>query len=188
MKLRVVKSRPIERIFEPDEMNLKEIRKSWSREDLLKQAGVFFLKDIVHLLGIDSSKIKLEARKVIARKKSPWQVMGARKIWNHWVIRMKIFAPYYRQYLQPRILKLPQSMDSNKLLQLTGIYLLTDVCRQLPFSAHQLRYQAKRNPNARKDFGVWKDEEINAFVVDMAPFSIWIRQLWEGNFTTRVSH
>ena len=174
------KPKPI--IFEPDEMNLREFEKSWQREELLKQEGVFFLKDITRLLEIDSAKIKNEANKIVAGKRSPWRVMGARKIWNHWVIRMTVFAPYYRKHLQPRIMKLPKSIDANHLLRLTGTFYLTDVCRLLPFSTHQLRYQAKQNPASKREYGIWKDEKLNAFVVDMKPFSIWIRSLWEGNF------
>jgi hypothetical protein len=59
-----------------------------------------------------------------------------------------------------------------------GLFLLTDVCRLIPFSTHQLRYQAKRNRNAREEYGIWKDADLNAFVVDMTIFSAWINELW----------
>ena len=44
MKLHVVKSRPIQRVFEADEMILMEVRRSWSCEDVLNQKGVFSRK------------------------------------------------------------------------------------------------------------------------------------------------
>ena len=109
--------------------------------------------------------------------------MGARKIWSHWLIRMKVFAPYYRRHLKPRILRLEKTVDANRLLQRNGRFFLTDVCRHLPFSAHQLRYQAKNNPNAKQDYGLWKDPKLNAFIVEMEVFSQWVKRLWAGHFS-----
>ena len=47
-----------ELIFEPDAMISREVSPSWTLEDLLKQDGVFFLKDLVGLLNIDSARVK----------------------------------------------------------------------------------------------------------------------------------
>ena len=176
------KSKKIVNIFAADEMNLVEVKSIWSPEELLGKEGIFFLKDIIKVLDLDPAKVKKKAREIREQQKDPWEVMGARKIWNHWIIRMVIFAPYYRQHLISRVRSLKKDWDGNALLRQKGIFFLTEVCRLIPFSAHQIRYQAKRNPNAKIEIGVWKDGELNAFLVDMELFAPWINRLWEGHF------
>ena len=51
----------------------------------------------------------------------------------------------------------------------------------IPFSTNQIRYQAKNNINSRKEYGVWKDEKLGCFVVDMPIFARWVERLWEQN-------
>ena len=163
-------------------MDLMDVKSHWKPEVLLRQEGIFFLKDIIKILEMETSKVKKKANEIRSRGKDPWGIMGARKIWNHWIIRMKIFAPFYKRHLIPKIKKLPPNMNGNTLLQQTGVYFLTDVCRYIPFSAHQIRYQAKRHLDSKKEIGVWKDEQLNCFVIDMPVFSPWIKSLWTGGF------
>ena len=171
-----------ELIFEPDEMKLKAVNRNWSTEELLAQEGVFFLKDFVSKIELTSAHVKKEARKIAASGRSPYQIMGARKVWNHWVVRMKVFQKYYQKHLAPAFRHVKPGWNGNQLLQQEGIFLLAEVCRLLPFNSHQLRYQAKKHDNARKALGIWKDEDLGSFVVDMEPFAKWIQVLWEGGF------
>ena len=174
----------IELIFAPDEMVLQKVRANISRDELLRTDGVFFLKDIAAILEIDSAVIKKRARAMVEAGKSPWRVMGARKIWNHWIIRMKVFSPYYRRRLISHVRAIPPEWNGNILLGQHGIFYLTDVCRLIPFTPQQLRYQAKRNPDARTELGIWKDVELGAYLVDMGIFGPWINRVWEdGNAT-----
>ena len=172
-----------ELVFAQDEMDLKEVGRHWTQKDLLSEEGVFFLKDTVDLLQINSAMIKRNARELRQKNLSAWKIMGVRKIWNHWIIRMTVFAPYYKKHLKSKVHKLRGILDANTLLNQTGIYYLTDVCRYLPFSAHQLRYQAKNNPNSKHDYGLWKDQKLNAFIVEMEVFSKWVKRLWAGHFS-----
>ena len=167
------------RVFAQDEMNLRAVNSLWRPEDLLGEEGVFFLKDVVKILDLDPTKIKRKAKELVANGQSTWDIMGARKIWNHWILRMTVFAPYYRKNLISRVQAIPKNMNGNILLEQKGVFFLTDVSKHIPFSTHQLRYQAKRNPRSKEEFGIWKDEELNAFVVDMERFGPWIRSLWE---------
>lgn len=166
-------------LFDDDEMELMQVDPTWTQDDLLAQEGIFFLKDIVKKLGVDALKVKKHARIFRDKGRDAYAVMGARKIWNHWIIRMTTFAPYFREHLIPRIKTVNPNWTGNVLLKQTGLFLLTDVCAKIPFSANQLRHQAKRNPNSRQEYGIWKDEELNLFVVDMEPFAKWITQLWD---------
>ncbi len=169
-------------IFEADEMQLKEVDPNWSPEYLLAQESIFFLKDVVKVLQIDSIKVKKKARELNQKHKSPWERMGVRKIWNHWIVRMKVFGPFYRKHLVSRVKNIQEDWDGNDLLKQKGLFFLTDVCKLIPFSTYQLRYQAKKNPAAKKEYGVWKDKELNAYVVDMELFAPWIFSLWEGKY------
>ena len=153
-------------LFQDDEMTLRQIDPNWSHEELLNQEGIFFLKDICKVLGLDTIKVKRRARGY----KNAYAILGARKVWNHWIIRMKTFAPYYRKHLIPKTRKVDPEWDGNTLLKQKGVFLLTDISKKLPFSTHQLRYQAKRNPNSRKEYGIWKDKELKVFLVNMEPF------------------
>ena len=170
-----------EQIFQRDEMQLVAVESHWTAEEILAIEGIFFLKDIAKALNLEPVKVKIHAKDISVRGEDPWAVMGARKVWNHWMIRMAVFAPYYRKHLISHIRKVSAEWDGNTLLRQKGLFYLTDVCRLIPFTSHQLRYQAKRHEDARKQIGIWKDDELNAFVVDMAVFAPWIARLWSRN-------
>jgi len=172
----------IERIFAPDEMKTRAVHAHWSAQELLAQEGIFFLKDIVAKLELTSAQVKKAARSIAAAGQCPYRVMGARKVWNHWAVRMTVFRAYYAKHLAPTVRRIEADWNGNRLLQEKGIFALAEVCRKLPFNAHQLRYQAKTNPDARREYGIWKDPDRGAFVVDMEPFAAWIGRLWRGDF------
>jgi len=172
----------VEMVFAGDEMTLIQPHTFWTREELLGKEGIFFLKDIADHLGLDSILIKKKALALREKGDSPWELMGVKKIWNHWVIRMKVFAPYYRKHLMPVYQTVAGDWDANTLLKQKGIFLLSAVCKLVPFADHQLRYQAKKNPNSKTELGIWKDKKLKMYLVDMEPFSQWIHQLWsEGD-------
>lgn len=171
-----------EKIFQADEMSLGSVKHGWSVDTLLKQECIFFLKDIVTPLGIDAVKVKRHFKEIEQRGELPWEVMGVGKTWNHWIVRMKVFSPYYRKYMAPKARHIPKEWDGNKLLTQKGTFYLTEVCNHIPFTTHQIRYQAKKNPRSRQEIGVWKDKDLQLFLVDMNRFSKWVKGLWEGNF------
>ena len=167
-----------EKIFEEDAMDLVEVKTIWTAAEILAMEGVFFLKDVVKVLELHVPDLKKRAHALHNSGQNPWRVMGVRKIWNHWLIRMKVFAPYYRAHLKPRVRKLSGTWNSNHLLSEKGVFFLTEVCRYLPFSAHQIRYQAKKRTDPRQTIGVWKDDKLKVFLVDMELFAPWVRTLW----------
>ncbi len=173
----------IEKIFEEDEMILTEFDKNWSARELLTKKEIFFLKDVAKVLKIDIAKVKKKAKDLENAGHSPWQVMGCRKIWSHWMVRMKVFAPYYKRHFVPKINHVHDEWDGNTLLSQKGRYLLTEVCKKLPFTSHQIRYQANKSKNAKNEYGMWKDKDLNAFVIDMEKFSPWIKRLWSGDYS-----
>ena len=173
----------VEQIFQQDEMNLSEVNPDWTQDELLNRQSIFYLKDIVEILMLDPVKVKRKANELKKKDISPWDSMGVRKMWTHWIVRMSVFAPYYREHFRSKIKPIDPNWDGNTLLKQDGIFLLTAVCKLIPFSAHQLRYRAKTNPKSSDEYGIWKEAEINAFVVDMKVFSQWIKGLWSGEYT-----
>lgn len=172
----------VEVIFEPDEMSLSEVNPDWTPEELLAQKSIFYLKDILEILQLDPVKVKRKANEHIRKGGNAWERMGVRKMWTHWIVRMSVFAPYYRDHLRSKVRQIDPAWDGNLLLKQEGLFLLTSVCKLIPFSAHQLRYRAKTNPDSKKDYGIWKEKDLNAFVVDMPVFSVWVKGLWSGQF------
>ncbi len=166
-------------IFQPDEMMLRRVDPRWGRDQLLSQNnGVFLFKEISSLLDVSSVVLKRRAEEIAARGQNPWDVMGAKKLWNNWLIRIKVFGPYCKRHLVSKITReLPD--DGNELLESTGLFLLTAVCERLPFTAQQIRYQAKkRGERSRSEIGVWKDQSVGSYVCDMGIFSKWIKNAW----------
>ena len=165
--------------FQSDEQQLMDVDASWTPQELLEKENIFFLKDLNKVLDIDTTKVKKVARELKSKGGSTWDTMGIRKIWNHWMVRMTVFAPYFRENLISKVRTVKKNWDGNQLLQQKGLFLLTDVCKLIPFTSYQLRYQAKKNPNSREEFGVWKDKEMKTYLVDMEIFAEWVNTLWE---------
>ena len=107
--------------------------------------------------------------------------MGLRKVWNHWLVKMTLFAPYYLENLQSPYEILPEEWTANDLVApgRTGIFLLTEICKKIPFTANQIRYQAKQIQNSREEMGVWKDEGQKLFLVNLAIFGPWLKSIWD---------
>ncbi len=84
-----------------------------------------------------------------------------------------------KEVIQVRKLDSPD-LDANQMLQMDGIYRLTDVCRYLFFTPDQIRYQAKRCSDSRNVMGVFRFEPRGTYLVDMPIFSKWIAELWLG--------
>ncbi len=177
----------VDKIFEEDEMLLLVPRTYWTQAELLQKHGIFFLKDIVAHLHIDSILIKKRALTLRNMGSNPWEVMGVRKVWNHWMIRMKVFGPYFRKHIKPKYKEMEEGWDTHTLLVQKGVYLLTDVVKLVDFADHQLRYRARKSPNSRKYLGIWKDEDLNLFLVDMVTFSSWLTRHEAKHGTARKS-
>ncbi len=166
-------------IFQSDEMNLLEVKPHWDEETILAKPGMAFLKDVAPVLGITSDAVK-KAHDQLERTQGPgqgYEVTGARKIWNHWIVRLAIFGPFYLKHLKNPVQRVKAEWDGNELLKQEGWFPLAEVCNKLPFSLSQIRHQAKKNPNSREEYGVWKNERMNLFLVDMEPFAVWIKNL-----------
>lgn len=165
-------------IFASDEMNALKVEEGWTTEALLEQEGIFYLKDIAGLLRLNVPKLKARVRDLQAQGKPVWEVMGVKRIWLHWIVRMKVFAPYYRANLLPKDIGQIAGHDANSILQQKGLFYLSEVAKLLPFTAQQLRYQANKNPSSKAEMGVWKDAGLNSFLVDMPVFSKWLKTIW----------
>lgn len=166
----------IETIFQQDEMKVLVVNPSWSHDQLLAQEGMVFLKDVAHILGITSLDVKKQVHQILARGQNPYKIMGVRKIWNHWFMRLETFGPYYQRHLAILFQRVEPSWDTNTLLEKEGIFQLAEVVKLLPFASHQLRYRVKRNPRSKWEYGIWKEQHY--YLVNMVVFAPWIRSQW----------
>ncbi len=168
----------VEALFQDDEQTLRKPDPGVDPEALLRQDGVYFLKDVVPILAISNKEFRSQVEALERQGQDVWAVMGARKVWRHWMVRMKVFADYYRAQLAPRWQSVPDEWDGNRLMSAKGVFRMSDVVRKIPFSANQIRHKAKTLPDARRIMGVWKDERASVYLVDMAVFAPWVARLW----------
>lgn len=170
-----------EPLFDIDEMNFCKVEQDWGMDEILSQEGLFFLKDVANILCLTNQLVKIHVEALLASNRNPYDTMGVRKLWGHWVLRMKVFAPYYKNHLCPKYLPVRAHWDGNELLKQKGLYRLSEVCKKIPFSHVQLRTKA-REPHARTKFGMFKDEDSAHYLVDMEIFSVWLQRVWHNDF------
>ncbi len=127
-------------------------------------------------LNIFRPRLMSHVTKVEGEGKKPWDELGLRKTWAHWQVRMTVFAHFYQEQLRVPYLDIPESWDGNTLVnQHEGVFLLTEVCRLLPFTVHQIRYQSIKNPSK---MGVAKNRILGKYLVDIAIFGPWVKKKW----------
>jgi len=166
-------------VFAPDEMGgFQRPAVDETPESLLKREGVFFLKDVDKVLPLPGHVLKKHVQRLQAQGKDTWEIMGLRQIWNHWLVRMKTFAPYYRKRLAKAWLDVPEHWDPNQMLGEKGVFKLADVVKRLPVTNATIRHIAKTRPNAREEMGIWKDPASGNFLLEMETFGPWFSALW----------
>ena len=116
--------RKIDQIFESDEMELRSISPEWSADDLLSQEGIFYLKDVVGTLQLSTADFKKKAADLEQAGESPWEIMGLRKAWTHWIVRMKKFGEFVKTNAMPSVLEVDEDWDANHLLSQKGQFYL----------------------------------------------------------------
>jgi hypothetical protein len=168
-------------IFQLDEIEFRHVDPEWDRETLLAQDGIFYLKDLIEPLNLSRVRLYKAAETLHASGQDPWMVMGLRTVWTFWLIRMKTFSKYYGPHVRRPFKKVPETWNANDLANQTeGVYLLTEVCKLIPFTVHQIHFQAKKHPQARQKLGVWRDETLGVYLVNLVAFSPWLRTTWLG--------
>jgi len=165
-----------EEIFDENELLIKRVNPAWTLDQLLEQSGLFYFKDMHALLNISRQRPTQISRNLHEQNLNPWTTCGLRKVWTHWLVKMPLFAPYYNTLKIRHIKRVDTSWDGNFLITQQGVFLLAQVCKKIPFSTHQIRYRARKNPNAREEYGIWKEDDH--FFVQMELFGPWIRSLW----------
>ena len=171
---------PDDIVFGPDEMRLVSIETAWTATQMLDQNGIFYLKDVAAKLRLSSAEFKKRALDLEQEDQCSWEIMGIRKAWTHWIVRMKIFRGYYRSNQHPFVNRIEKDWNANQMLARKGYFYLKEVCSKIPFNAQQIRYQTRRNSKSRREFGVWKDPKYKTYVVDMEVFSAWIKHMWQS--------
>lgn len=165
-------------VFDKDERKRIKVNTNWSADTLLQQEGMIPLKDALKILPIKKDEVIRAYRDMEKSGEDAYKALGVRKLWHTWIIRMTVFAPFYRANLAPKYQKVDPSWDTETLLRQTGTFLLSDVFHLTPFTAHQLRHQCQLLKNARQEMGVYKDPNLKRYLVDMPIFQRWLSKLW----------
>jgi len=165
---------------------LQEVNPHWSSEELLNQQGLFFLKDVAPKLPLTSPELKQMLHELEKDGKSTWKIMGIRRRWTDWVVKMQKFKSFIKSMRYSQLRSVQEEWDANELLSKKGRFYLTDVCEKLPFSTEQLRYKVRKSENPAQEFGISKHPKNNAYVVDMEVFSTWISQFWKGEVSGKT--
>lgn len=158
------------------------------RGRIIEPGRNFFLEEVAEKLQVHPSEFKKEMRAHEKMGNYSLDVMGVRKTWTHWQVWMEKFAPYYKAHRFPKIRTVEKTWDGNTLLNQKGRFFLTDVCKKIPITPHQIRYRVRRCPTPKERYGVWKDDQYQAYLVDMEKFAKWVKQIWTaGNGVTSVN-
>ncbi len=160
--------------------HLENQEQRWSPEAMLRQSGIFYLEEVVKTLDIDSGKLKGLVQDWIAADKDIWRLMGIRKMWGQWIVRMSVFAPFYQRILAPRARPIPLHWDAETLLRQNGWFFLNEVCARLSYSLHKLQVHIRKLDYPRETIGLWKDPERMSPIVDMSLFGPWMTGLLQG--------
>ena len=166
----------MEPIFKNNEGKRCDVDPAWSPEQVLAQDGIFYLKDLVKLLSLDRNLLQQLYRNEIRSGLNPWNTLGLRLVFGQYLVNMSVFSTYYQAHLVPCWQEVNRDWDGNELLAQKGVFLLTEVCKNIPFSDRQIRYQCRKNADHREVMGVWRDSSAR-YLVDMAVFSVWIKQM-----------
>lgn len=165
-------------VFDRDERIRIEVQADWTVETLLKQVGMVPLKDAIKILPIKSADVVRAYHELEKAGEDAYQVMGARQLWKSWILRMIVFAPFYRAKLMPKYQAVDPSWDSETALNQVGTFLLSEVHHLTPFTAHQLRHQCLLLKDSRQVMGVYKHPELKRYLVDMPVFRRWLQKIW----------
>jgi len=153
----------LSRIFEPDEVAI-EVDPAWTREELLQKEGYFKFGHIQEKLGISCIDIHSAAKRVRSRGHSVYATIGVRSFWNNWYVRMKVFAPYYRDNIEPKQQKIPEDLDSFLKDPPKKVYILSNILQALDQPASVLRHFINIDPSPRETMGIWRNMELGKYV------------------------
>ncbi|CAM2011618.1 hypothetical protein [Acanthopleuribacter pedis] len=175
---RVVSREPIPLVFAPDERGVTN--HNGNLDTLFDQEGVVYFHTISDQLNLPSRTLKELANRY-PNEQECWREMGVRKLANAWLVRLVVFSRWYRTHYAPRLIdSVDPNWDGNALLRQKGRrFLLSEVTKKIPFSAHQLRYKARRMDNAKSVMGVCKEGDV--WVVHIDPFAKWVKQVWQSS-------
>ncbi len=147
-----------------------------SSRELLHQEGVYLLREVATRLHLERTKLKRRAHE----DDDAWSRLGIAFRQGEWLVNMSVFRRWYLHHAAAHIRFVESGWDANQLLSRRGRFLLNEVCYKIPFTTGQIRHQARKCADSRHEMGVWKDEIVGHYVVDMALFAEWIRTVWSA--------
>jgi len=171
--------RPTSNILLLEDAEIRSPEPSWDRETLLRQQGIFFLRDILNILDLEEIHIATIVRGQEKAGRDPWSTVGVRRIWNTWHVQMPAFALYYKRHIQPPYAQVPGEWDANAVIAAAGVYRLADICCLIPYTEHQIKAAIRSFDDPRNESGVWFEHAADVWLVDLEQFGPWLEQAWK---------
>ncbi len=184
-------------LFDPDERH-GTVDPKWTREELLRQEGIFKLTHVCNLLSLNQPALRKLLNEEIKEGRDTYKRYGLKREQGGWIVRMKTFARMVQKLesavgLKKKRIKtkrVPKGISYAEFFKLEGIYKLADVMEPnyLPYSYEQITTLVKRGrdpdddqPLPRELCGCWLDPERSRFwLCDFQPFLAFALSLWRG--------
>lgn len=132
-------------------------KNTWTKDiNLLREQGLFFLKDVAAELGFSSQRMQAFLRRY-AKGRSVNEIYpetGIRKCCKTYYIRMSVFSRFYQFTYSRYCPRIPEGATLDQLKDSEQPVLLVDLARLVPEQADWwLRYYGKTDPES----GIFKD-------------------------------
>ena len=86
-----------EPLFAEDEVFATNFNPRWSPDELLAKKCIFYLTDVANCLGIQAETLEKSAFDLKTAGRDPWREMGARFVFDAWILRMTTFSAYWKR-------------------------------------------------------------------------------------------
>ena len=170
------------RLWDGD-LRRRKVDRSWTADVLLRQRGLFYLKDVVPVLGLNHGILIWQKNHLISIGQNPTEVMGLNMLLSRWYVCMPLFEIYLRESRGFEIKAVDLTWELDELLGQQGVFRLNEVVKILPLTVSPIHTRARENADARAEFGVWRDTQEKTYLVDIEPFSEWVRATWPKKFS-----
>jgi hypothetical protein len=181
--------------FDEEEINWPKVLPGTSKTTLIKMKGMFRVRDIKHILDIETKELTKLKRKCQKDNVDMYTKYGVKKVGgSQYVVKMSLFSPYYIQHLaqepldgiRAEIQKLPENIQNiNDLFQLTGLFKFSDISHMAPLS-HFVDAIKKKIKDVKMDqgnhCGIWFDRFTKEYLVEMETFRKWfVEHMWNSD-------
>lgn len=148
-------------------------------DSFLTSSGTHKMKSIIHLLPVNQQAVLETFVMLDTMAKNDVGIFR----YGEWYIKLPEFARFAQNNwpLSP----MPMDWDPNRIIAEKGVFYLSEITdperARIPIARHAIVAKAQEFTNPRETIGVWKDEHLRRYLVDLSVFGPVIKQLWLGD-------